>query len=316
MMARMLVTGVAGFIGSSLAESLIADNHTVTGVDCFTDYYPRTYKERNLAALLKDSRFTFIEKPIEALDLASLVAAHDTIFHLAAQPGVRASWGREFEVYTSLNILATQKLLEASVNSSIHRFVYASSSSVYGDTHKLPSSEDDPICPLSPYGVSKLAGEHLARLYHANHGVPTASLRYFTVYGPRQRPDMAFHRFLRAIFKNEKITLYGDGAQTRDFTFIRDVVAATRAAGERGTPGGVYNVGGGHRVSLNDVFDCMAEITGRAISIDRQGKVKGDVRHTWADTTRARTDLGFAPATKLREGLEEEYRWIRDVYAS
>lgn len=313
---KALITGSAGFIGSHLARSLLRDGHDVTGVDCFTDYYPRSFKERNIQSLVGAAGFSFIEEDLQKLDLPQLLARHDVVFHLAAQPGVRASWGREFEIYTSTNILATQKLLEAAVGSPLHRFVYASSSSVYGDTPKLPSSEGDPICPLSPYGVSKLAAENLARLYHSAYGLPTVSLRYFTVYGPRQRPDMAFHRFLKAACLGEEITVFGDGLQTRDFTFVDDVIAATRAAGERGQPGGVYNVGGGHRVSIAEVIDIIGDVAGRPLRVKRLGSEKGDVKHTWADTARAKADLGFAPSTKLRDGLEEEYTWIRSVYGS
>lgn len=313
---KALVTGVAGFIGSHLAGSLLRDGWEVTGVDCFTDYYPRTFKQRNIGTIGTDPRFRLVPSNLLDIDLPSTVRSHDVVFHLAAQPGVRASWGREFEIYTTMNILATQKLLEAAVGSGIRRFVYASSSSVYGDPATLPSSEGDPACPLSPYGVSKLAAENLARLYHANHAVPTVSLRYFTVYGPRQRPDMAFHRFLRAACRSEEIVVYGDGKQTRDFTYVDDVIAATRAAGETGDAGAVYNIGGGHRVSLSEVVETIGEIAGRKLAVRNQDKEKGDVRHTWADTSRARADLRFCPQTKLRDGLEEEYKWIRSIYES
>ncbi|MEW6363320.1 MAG: NAD-dependent epimerase/dehydratase family protein [Acidobacteriota bacterium] len=312
---RALVTGVAGFIGSHLAASLLRDGHEVTGVDCYTDYYARDLKERNLQPLLRTRAFRFVASPLQGLDLPPLMRECEAIFHMAAQPGVRASWGREFEIYTTHNVLVTQKMLEAAVGAEIRRFVYASSSSVYGDTPKLPSSEEDPVCPLSPYGVTKLAAENLARLYHANYGVPTVSLRYFTVYGPRQRPDMAFHRFMRAAVRGEELLVYGDGLQTRDFTYVDDVVAATRAAGELGVAGGVYNIGGGHRVSLNEVIESICATAGRPVTVKRLGKERGDVKHTWADTTRARADLKFAPATDLRDGLQEELKWIRLVYA-
>ena len=312
---RALVTGVAGFIGSHIATSLLRDGHEVTGIDCFTDYYSRDIKERNLQPLLRSPSFRFVASPVQDLDLPAAMRACEVVFHMAAQPGVRASWGREFEIYTTHNVLVTQKMLEAAVGAGIHRFVCASSSSVYGDTPRLPSSEEDPVCPLSPYGVTKLAAENLARLYHANYGVPAVSLRYFTVYGPRQRPDMAFHRFMRAAVRGEELHVYGDGLQTRDFTYIDDVVAATRAAGELGVPGAVYNIGGGHRVSLNEVVDSICAMADKPVTVRRLEKERGDVRHTWADTTRARADLKFAPATDLRDGLLEEHKWIRLVYA-
>jgi len=233
---RALVTGAAGFIGSTLAERLLRDGADVVGLDCFTDYYPRPLKEHNLAGLRDQPRFRLIESRIQDADLVGLLADRTHVFHLAAQAGVRRSWGRDFAIYTGNNIEATQRLLEACVGRPVERFVYASSSSVYGDSTILPAREDALPQPVSPYGVTKLAAEHLCGLYHVNYGVPAVSLRYFTVYGPRQRPDMAFHRFLRAIILDQPITLYGDGEQTRDFTYVHDVTAA---AGRRhdGRPG-------------------------------------------------------------------------------
>jgi UDP-glucose 4-epimerase len=232
------------------------------------------------------------------------------VFHLAAQAGVRRSWGRDFRVYTIHNIEATQLLLEACVGRPIDRLVYASSSSVYGDGLPGPMREDAMVQPVSPYGVTKLAAEQLCYLYAVNHGVPATSLRYFTVYGPRQRPDMAFHRFFRAALRDEPINVFGDGRQTRDFTYVDDAVAATMAAAERGGVGRTYNVGGGSRVSVNEVLEMVGRVSGRALRIERGPAQKGDMRDTWADTERARTDLGFAPAVTLEDGLREEHRWL------
>jgi nucleoside-diphosphate-sugar epimerase len=190
------------------------------------------------------------------------------------------------------------------------RLVYASSSSVYGDTAPIPMRETAFVQPVSPYGVTKLAAEHLCHLYYVNHGVPTVSLRYFTVYGPRQRPDMGFHRFIRAALLGQPITLFGDGEQTRDFTFVADAVAATMAAGERGRPGGVYNIGGGSRVTINQVLDMIGRITGRPLDIKRLPAEKGDMRDTFADSTRAQADLGFAPSHSLEDGLAAECAWL------
>jgi len=310
---RALVTGVAGFIGSTLAELLIADGADVVGIDCFTDYYPRAMKERNLRALQMDAKFRFVEARLQDADLSSLLADRTHVFHLAAQAGVRKSWGRDFTVYTVNNIDATQVLLEPSVGKPLERFVYASSSSVYGDSVALQMREDALPQPVSPYGVTKLAAEQLCFLYFANFGVPTVSLRYFTVYGPRQRPDMAFHRFLQATRRGEPIALFGDGNQTRDFTFVADAVAATVAAGLRGVPGRVYNIGGGARVSMHDVIEIIGRVAGRRPIVAVDPVQKGDMRHTYADTTLARTDLGFAPSTSLEDGLAAEYRWLSDT---
>jgi len=311
---RALVTGVAGFIGSTLAERLVGDGVEVAGVDSFTDYYPRPIKERNLARLLAGPRFRFIESRIQDADLPALLEDRTHVFHLAAQAGVRRSWGRDFAIYTVNNIEATQVLLEAAVRApSLERFVYASSSSVYGDNTPMPFREDALPQPVSPYGVSKLAAEQLCYLYHANFKVPTVSLRYFTVYGPRQRPDMGFHKFLRATILGEPIAVFGDGEQTRDFTFVQDAVAATIAAGRRGVPGRVYNIGGGSRVSVNEVLDLIGRIAGRRPVVRVDPAQKGDMRHTYADTSLARADIGFAPAVKLEEGLTAEYQWLTEI---
>jgi UDP-glucose 4-epimerase len=310
---KALVTGTAGFIGSHLSERLIEAGHEVVGLDAFTDYYARSIKETNIASLTKRRRFRFIENSIAQADFDDVLDGVTHIFHLAAQAGVRKSWGTDFSVYTELNIDATQCLLEACVNRRIESFVYASSSSVYGDAVPIPMLETARPAPLSPYGVTKLAAEHLCMLYHANYNVPTVAVRYFTVYGPRQRPDMAFHRFLNAIHHNEPLHLYGDGKQTRDFTFIEDAVAATIAAGERGVHGSVYNVGGGSRVSMNEILDVMAQCTGKTLNVQQKETQRGDMRDTFADTTRAKTDLGFTPRVILRDGILAEYQWLTSL---
>lgn len=307
---KAVVTGVAGFIGSHIAERLLAGNAEVVGVDCFTDYYARALKEGNLDGVRDHAGFEFVDTTIQDADWSTLLDGVTHVFHLAAQAGVRRSWGRDFAIYTTCNVEATQILLEACVDRSLERFVYSSSSSVYGDAVSIPMREDALPQPVSPYGVTKLAAEHLCHLYWTNHHLPTVSLRYFTVYGPRQRPDMAFNRFLQAIHTGRPISLYGDGEQTRDFTFVGDAVSANLAAADRGAPGGVYNVGGGSRVSMNHVLELMAATTGRQPQIAREPKQKGDMRDTFADTTRAREDLGFAPSVSLEDGIRAEYEWL------
>lgn len=307
---KCIVTGAAGFIGSHLSGSLLDRGAEVVGIDCFTDYYPRAMKEANLAENRSRSGFTFIETRIQDADLPVLLEGATHVFHLAAQAGVRKSWGRDFRTYTENNVEASQQLLEACVGRPLTRFVYASSSSLYGDNVSIPMRETALPQPVSPYGVTKLAAEQLCYLYFVNHGVPTAALRYFTVYGPRQRPDMAFHRFIRASLDGQPITLYGDGEQTRDFTYVADAVAATIAAGVRGVPGRAYNVGGGSRVSMNDVIDIIGRVAGKPLDVRREPAQKGDMRDTYADTSLARADLGFAPSVSLEQGIEAEYRWL------
>jgi UDP-glucose 4-epimerase len=308
---KALVTGAAGFIGSTLTDRLLAQGADVVGIDCFTDYYPRALKERNLAPALQSDRFRFVEDDLLDTDLTALLDGVTHVFHLAAQAGVRKSWGRDFSVYVSNNIAATQRLLEACAGRPLDRFVYASTSSVYGDEAAIPMQEDQRLQPLSPYGVSKLAAEHLGHLYFANHGLPFTALRYFTVYGPRQRPDMGFHRFLTAAMAGTPITRYGDGEQTRDFTYVADAVTATVSAGAHGVPGRVYNIGGGSRVTVNHVFEIIGRLVGRPVEIAEHPPQKGDMRDTYADTSRARADLGFAPSVTLEQGLAEEYAWLR-----
>ena len=278
----------------------------------FTDYYPRAIKERNLFAIAGHPKFSFVEARIQDADLDVLLSDRTHVFHLAAQAGVRKSWGADFQVYTVNNIEATQVLLEACTKQPIQKLVYASSSSVYGDRVAIPMRETALPEPVSPYGVSKLAAEQLCYLYHVNYGVPTVSLRYFTVYGPRQRPDMAFHKFLRAAILGEPLVVFGDGEQTRDFTFVGDIVSATAAAARVGVPGRVYNIGGGSRVTVNEVLEIVARVSGRRLALTVGSSQKGDMRHTFADTSLARTDLGFAPTVNLEQGLEAAHRWLTD----
>jgi nucleoside-diphosphate-sugar epimerase len=309
-----LVTGAAGFIGSHLCERLLQEGHRVIGVDAFTAYYPRAAKEANLAGLRSRAEFRFVEMDLARADLAPVVAEADFIFHQAGQPGVRASWGTEFDLYLDHNIRATQQLLETVKGSTrLRRLVFASSSSVYGQTEDLPLREESLPRPYSPYGVTKLAAEHLCGLYHANYGVPTVALRYFTVYGPRQRPDMGFHRFIQAALEDRPIVVYGDGEQTRDFTYVGDAVEANWLALHPRAVGQVFNIGGGSRSSVNQVLAALEEILGRPIRREGRPPQPGDVRHTWADTTRARDILGFTPRVSLREGLARQVDWLEKL---
>ncbi len=307
---KAIVTGSAGFIGSSIAEELLQSGNQVLGIDCFTDYYPRAIKEHNLQPLLASKNFQFVAQNLLEIDLPPVLKGVDAVFHQAAQAGVRSSWGTQFQTYTNNNIMATQRLLEALIGTNIP-LIYASSSSVYGETRQLPMREDHPTRPVSPYGVSKLAAEHLCYLYWKNYGVRTISLRYFTVYGPRQRPDMAFHRFIRALLNGSELSVYGNGKQTRDFTYISDAVAANIQALASAKWGGTYNIGGGSRISVNEVIALLEKLTGLKAKIKYHEVQHGDVTHTYADTTRARNDLGFAPGANLTNGLAAEIEWIK-----
>jgi UDP-glucose 4-epimerase len=313
---KAIVTGAAGFIGSNLCQKLLADGFSVTGIDSFTDFYPRWIKERNISPLRVHNEFEFLDQDLDDLDTVGILEGADCVFHLAAQAGVRASWGRNFDIYLKNNIRVTQKLLEASKGLPLKKFIYASSSSVYGLTPTLPMLETNPVHPLSPYGVSKLAAEQLCFLYHKNFGVPAMSLRFFTVYGPSQRPDMAFHKFFKALAEDREIAVFGDGQQTRDFTFVDDIVQASLAALVSGKPGETYNVGGGHRKKLADVIRLMEGISRMKARVLWTEKQKGDVPDTWADIRKARQDLGYSPKTRLDEGLEQEWRWIQQLYSS
>jgi nucleoside-diphosphate-sugar epimerase len=310
-----LVTGAAGFIGSRLCLRLCESGRRVIGVDAFTDFYPRWIKDRNLDGLGGRPDFEFIAADLNDLDLDGLLGRVQVVFHLAAQAGVRTSWGRDFTVYLRHNIQASQALLEAAKDKAgLRKFIYASSSSVYGLSPDLPASETSLCRPLSPYGVTKLSAEQLCFLYFKNFGVPTVALRFFTVYGPGQRPDMAFHKFFKALAEDKELPIYGDGTQTRDFTFVDDIVSANLACLDLDKAGEVYNIGGGHRERLLDILPLFKEITGREPRLRTVEGQKGDVLHTYADIRKARADLGFVPRTALREGLAREWDWIRALY--
>ena len=313
-MTHALVTGAAGFIGSHLTERLLAAGVRVTGVDCFTDYYDPALKRRNLEAARSHAAFSLLELDLGRADLTALPDV-DVVFHQAAQAGVRASWGAEFATYAHHNVLATQRLLERYRGAKLERFVYASSSSVYGDAEQFPTPETLLPRPFSPYGVTKLAGEHLVLLYGRNFGLPVAALRYFTVYGPRQRPDMAFHKFCRALLKGEEIPVFGDGTQSRDFTYIEDAVEANVRAWRSSAPQGVYNVGGGSQVEVREAIAILEDALGAKAKIRLEPRPPGDPLRTRADATRIRADLGFAPETPIEKGLAAEAAWARDLYA-
>jgi UDP-glucose 4-epimerase len=313
-MTRALVTGAAGFIGSHLGERLLRDGVRVFGVDCFTDYYDVALKRRHLTTALAHPDYSLLELDLGAADLAALPEV-DVVFHQAAQAGVRASWGREFGSYVHHNVLATQRLLERYRESRLERFVYASSSSVYGEAEQYPTSESLLPRPISPYGVTKLAGEHLVLLYGRNFGLPVSALRYFTVYGPRQRPDMAFHKFCRALLTRAPITVYGDGRQSRDFTYIDDAIEANVRAWKQSRPQAIYNVGGGSQVEVIEAIALLERALGARAEIEYQPRQAGDPERTRADAARLTQDLGFTPSTPIAEGLAAEGEWARALYA-
>jgi nucleoside-diphosphate-sugar epimerase len=309
----VIVTGVAGFIGSHLAERLVADGHDVLGVDCFTDYYARAIKESNLSSLRASPRFRLMEADILGLDWAAIGSGAEYVFHQAAQAGVRGSWGRTFGAYVRNNILATQRLLEAAREiPSLKGFIFASSSSIYGDAETFPTPENIAPRPVSPYGVTKLACEHLCRMYGQSFGLPITILRYFTAYGPRQRPDMAFHRFITAMLRDDEVVVYGDGEQTRDFTYVSDIVQANiLAMGDAGT-GETFNIGGGSRITVNKVIDHLERILSRRACRRYLAQQKGDAIHTSADVTRARDLLGYEPHVGIEEGLWRQVEWLSE----
>ena len=311
-----LVTGVAGFIGSTLARRLLADGHTVVGIDAISDYYDESIKRSNLAAV-PTGNFEFIEEDLLNADLRSLLDGVDVVYHLAGQPGVRKSWGRDFSIYTAANIDATQRLLEAVTEiGTVRRVVYASSSSVYGNAETYPTLESARPQPLSPYGVTKLAAEHLCNLYAANFGLSTVSLRFFTVYGPGQRPDMAFTRFIRAGLTGGEITVFGDGSQLRDFTYVDDIVEANILAGTAAVAAGsVFNVAGGSQATVTECLAMIEDMVGRPLNITHLPPVPGDVTRTGGSTAAIREALGWEPSVSLAQGLERQVEWGRRTFA-
>lgn len=310
-----LVTGAAGFIASRLCRRLLAEGYHVVGIDSFADFYPRWIKEKNVQPLMMEKNFEFIAKDLNDLDLRKILPKMDYVFHHAAQAGVRASWGENFSVYTRNNIEATQRLLEEAKSSHLNKFVYASSSSVYGACPELPMSESSPLIPYSPYGVTKLAAENLCFLYCQNYGVPSVSLRFFTVYGPGQRPDMAFHKFFKAIIENTALSIYGDGQQTRDFTYIDDVIEANLSCLENGKAGEIYNIGGGAQKKLEEIVLILEEVCQKKAKIKKEERHKGDVPHTLANIEKARKELRYSPQTELSQGLKEEWLWVQKLYS-
>jgi UDP-glucuronate 4-epimerase len=308
---RSVVTGAAGFIGSHLVAALLELGDEVIGVDCFSTYYAPERKRANLVGVEQHDAFTLIEGDINDLDLARLLEGVDVVYHLAGQPGVRASWGVEFDIYLMQNLLTTQKLLEAGKNLPLSRFVLASSSSVYGQAERFPTSESDTPRPVSPYGATKLGAEQLCHLYATSFALPSVILRYFTIFGPRQRPDMAFSRFIAAALAGRPVQILGDGGQSRDFTYVDDAVAATIAAGREGVPGQIYNVAGGCQATVLGVVETLETLVGHPVAREHVDPMPGDPRQTGADTTAARRDLAYAPAVSLEEGLSRQLEYAR-----
>ncbi len=311
---NILVTGAAGFIGSHLCTSLLARGCRVTAVDYMGE--PNAWiKEKNIAPLLQHPQMKLFRNDLLQLELPALLKDIEVVYHLAATPGVRTSWGKDFLPYLHNNIQATQYLLEAAKGCPLKKFILASTSSVYGAVHG-PADEDRLPSPLSPYGVTKLAAEHLAAIYHREFGLPLTTLRFFTVYGPRQRPDMAFHIFIKSLLANKDITVYGDGCQVRDFTFVADIVQANIAAMDYPKHGTVFNLGGNTRASVNEIISLLAEITGRTPKINYQPAQPGEPKETWANISKAANCLNYRPATTLKDGLLAEVDYINELYKS
>jgi UDP-glucuronate 4-epimerase len=300
---RYLVTGAAGFIGSHLAERLIEQGDDVIGLDSFTDYYDPRRKRENAQDL------DVVERDILDTDLDELLSSVDGVFHLAGQPGVRASFGPGFEHYVMRNVHASGRLFEAAARRGV-RVVYASSSSIYGDAESYPTREDSEPRPIAPYGVTKLCVEHLAYAHGRTTGLDAVGIRFFTVYGPRQRPDMAFTPMLEALASGGTFRLFGDGSISRSFTYVADAVAGTIAALARGASGELYNIGGGEEASMADAIELAEEIAGRALAVERHGEAAGDVRRTRADVSKAERALGWAPTTSLADGLAAQWEWV------
>lgn len=309
---RALLTGAAGFIGSHLAQHLATTGWDVLSVDCLSDYYDVAQKRANVDAIRDVKGVRFLAADLRSVELTALLEGIDVVFHQAGQPGVRASWS-DFDSYVTQNVIVTQRLLEAARLTPLTRFVFASSSSVYGDALSYPTREDTVPKPQSPYGVTKLAAEHLCGVYARNWGVPTIALRYFTVFGPRQRPDMAMHRLIEAAFSGESFPLYGTGAQVRDFTYVGDVVAANIAAATSDVEAGtVVNIAGGGASTLADVVEIVERLTDRRVKIDREPQQAGDVQRTGGDVEAAAATLRWKPQVPLEEGLARQVRWHKE----
>jgi nucleoside-diphosphate-sugar epimerase len=308
--SRVTVTGAAGFIGSHLCERLLADGHEVVGIDSFSDYYERSRKKQNLEAARSHDRFTLLELDLVDGDVERAIRGSRVVFHLAGQPGVQPSWGDHFDRYVKDNIVATQRVLEAMRGEGAPRLVFASSWSVYGEAEMFPTKESALPRPVSPYGMTKLAAEHLAFVYMRNFAIPVTTLRYFTVYGPRQRPDMAFHLFMERIVDDQEIEIYGDGEQTREFTYISDAVDGTVKAASADVVGQVINLGGGSRGTMNRVLDTLEDITRLKSRRRYVPAAPGDPRHTGASINVAREKLGWEPRVSLREGLTRQWEWF------
>lgn len=307
---KILVTGAAGFIGSHVVARLLKEGHEVTGVDCFDTYYSRAHKEKNLLPVLLHPQFKFLEDNLATMALVKVQKGTEAVVHLAGQPGVRGSWGSSFNRYVANNIQVTQRLLEEFKGSKLKRFVYASSSSVYGDVGEI-LSEEMRVEPKSPYGVTKLAAEHLCQLYHLAHKMPTVSLRFFSVYGPGQRPDMAFHRFGLSLLREAAISIYGDGKQIRDYTYVEDVVEVVNAALTADVAGQVVNVGGGSPATLLEAVGLLEEVSGMTCAKTFLERQKGDVLSTRADTAKLERLFGFKPRVSFREGLARQWEWMK-----
>ena len=313
--SRYLVTGCAGFIGSHVTDALLRRGDEVVGIDGFTDYYARRGKESNIAAAREHPGLVLVELDLSSDSVEPLLEGVDGVFHLAAQPGVRGSWGETFADYVRDNILVTQRMFEAVAPKRL-RVVMSSTSSVYGNAETYPTREDATPRPISPYGVTKLACESLARTYAECFGLEAVLLRYFTVYGPRQRPDMAFARLIAALLEDKRFPVFGNGEQSRDFTYVDDAVEATLAAMDRGTSGAIYNVGGGSETTLNRAISLCEELAGKQLEVAYEPVARGDVRRTGADTTRIRAEVGWRPSTPLARGLELQLQAASAVVGS
>ncbi len=314
---KVLITGVAGFIGSNLCKKLLNAGIKCSGIDKLTDYYDIKQKRYNLKPLLGNSNFTFYEKDILKYDPDDLIKKNDFIIHLAAQSGVFKSWGKNFNIYVNNNLLTTQLLLETLIKYPKKKLIFASSSSIYGNTNKYPMREDNLLNPISPYGLTKLSCEKMIELYNYSYGINYLSLRFFTVYGPAQRPDMAFHKFFKSIVDHKPIYIYGDGNQVRDFTFVEDVTDFIKYLIISNTKWNYsLNVGGGHKITVNEVIDLIFSITGQFTILKHTEDQKGDMRVTHSDITLARQKFSYNPKYNIEQGLKEEWEWIQNYYSA